>query len=197
MAVVSLLNSKAVGARRTCTVETVEVNFNSETWFPFFLLVAPVGWRWEHSDGGADQSNRYNQPKEKDYGDDGCNFGFCHGVNPPPVRARSLPELSPSSSSQFPQSDGFPAGPSHVDNGAASFKANFIHQRFHQVDSTAMAGLDIFKCGRVWDVVRVKSLSLIPDDDRNFVSPAATANVHLLPRVSMVAMNDGIRQGLA
>jgi hypothetical protein len=30
-AAASLLNSKAVGARRTCAVETVEVNVNSET----------------------------------------------------------------------------------------------------------------------------------------------------------------------
>jgi len=111
--------------------------------------------------------------------------------------ARLLPELSPVISSQFLQSDGFPAGPSHVDNGAASLKANFIHQGFHEIDTAAMSGLDIFRCGRVWDVVKVKSLSLIPDDDRDLVRPTAAANVHLFPRILMVAMNDGIRKGLA
>jgi hypothetical protein len=91
----------------------------------------------------------------------------------------------------------YAAGLSHIDDGAASLKANFIHQGFHQVDSTAMAGLDILRSGWVWDVARVKPLSFIPDDDRNFVNPTAAANVHLLPRIFMVAMNDGIRQGLA
>ena len=92
---------------------------------------------------------------------------------------------------------GRPAGLPHMNDGATSFKANFIHQVFHQVDSTAMAGLDIFRSGWIWDVARVEPLPLIPDDDRNFVSPAAAANVHMLPRVLMVAMNDGIREGLA
>lgn len=96
----------------------------------------------------------------------------------------------------MPSQRWLPRGLSHIDDGAPSFKANFIHQGFHQVDSTTMTGLNVFRGGRIRDPVNLKSLSLVPDDKRDFVSSTATANVNLLPGVLMVAVNDGIRQGL-
>jgi hypothetical protein len=83
-----------------------------------------------------------------------------------------------------------------TDNGTASFKVNFIHQGSHQVDSTAMTGADIFWSSRVWNLANIKSLSFVPDDDGDLVSPTATADTHLPLSVLMIAANDGIRQGL-
>lgn len=83
-AVVSLLNSKAVGARRTLCCRNCRSQFQQLD--RCFMPVAPVGQPWERRDCGSEKSNRNNQPKDKDHSNEGCNFGFCHGVSPPSVR---------------------------------------------------------------------------------------------------------------
>src|SRR6266481_1937852 len=88
-------------------------------------------------------------------------------------------------------------GLSHIDNGAALLKSNFVHQGFHQKSSAAMTGLNVFWVGRVWDCPDVKSLSFVPDDDGNLACPTATTDVNMLPRIPVIAMNHGVRQGLA
>lgn len=55
-----------------------------------------------------------------------------------------------------------PRGLSHVDDGAPSFKANFIHQGFHQIDSTTMTGLNVFRRRRIWDLNQFQILVLRP-----------------------------------
>src|SRR5258708_12265044 len=60
-----------------------------------------------------------------------------------------------------------------------------------------MAELDSFGGSRVWVFGDVEAFSFVPDDDRDFVGPTTTANVNVLPRVLMIAVNHGIRQRLA
>jgi len=59
-----------------------------------------------------------------------------------------------------------------------------------------MTGPNIFRGGRVWDAADFKSLSFVPDDEGDFISPTTTANVNLLPRVLMIAVNHGVRHSL-
>ena len=50
---------------------------------------------------------------------------------------------------------------SHMNDNSTFFEAYFIHQRFHQVDATAMNGSDAFRDCRIRHLINVKSSSLV------------------------------------
>src|ERR1700679_582375 len=60
-----------------------------------------------------------------------------------------------------------------------------------------MAGLNILWCRRVRDLIDVKSLTFIPYCDQNLVRFKTAADINVLSRVLMVAVNDSIFQGFA
>jgi len=50
---------------------------------------------------------------------------------------------------------------SHMNDNATFFEAHFIHERFHQVDSTSMNEPDVFGGRRIRHLINLKSLSFV------------------------------------
>ena len=75
--------------------------------------------------------------------------------------------LASVSFSQLPRRGGADLGGllSHMNNRAASLKANFVHQHLHQVESAPMGELHISWGSRIRDRAVVKSSPLIADGD--------------------------------
>jgi hypothetical protein len=80
-----------------------------------------------------------------------------------------------------------------MDLGTTAPKENPVHRGLHQPDSTPVVGADIFGSRGIWHRVRIKSLTLIPDDDGNTLSQfAAATNLNQLLAVHTVAVNNRI-----
>jgi len=81
----------------------------------------------------------------------------------------------------------------HADFRAATFKRNLIHHRLHHPDATPVVGADVLANRGIGHRIRVKSLSLVFDDDANPLSQfTAAKNLNQLLAVHTVAMNDCI-----
>jgi hypothetical protein len=87
---------------------------------------------------------------------------------------------------------------SHVHCGSASLEANFIHQTFHQEDAAAMYRPDVLCGGWVREIGAAKPSSFVPDHNGNILlGHTAAADVNMLARIFMIAVNDAICQGFS
>jgi len=87
---------------------------------------------------------------------------------------------------------------SHVHFGPTSLEMNFIHQRSHQVDATAMRGLKLFCRGRVREFGAVESLSFVSHHNGDLLIGRTSADdVNMLVRVFVIAVNDSVCQGFS
>src|SRR5712671_4522584 len=81
----------------------------------------------------------------------------------------------------------------HAHFGTVGFKRNLVHHGLHHPDSTPVVGADVLGSGGIGHRVRVKSLSLVLDDNGNSLSQfTAAKNLNQLLPVHSVAMNDCI-----
>src|ERR1035438_3283209 len=85
----------------------------------------------------------------------------------------------------------------HMHSRAALLEPNFIHQCSHQVDAASVQGHNVLRTGWIRHGMQIESRSLVADRDRDFSLYAAAAyNLHTLMRVLVIAMDNGIREGL-
>ena len=83
----------------------------------------------------------------------------------------------------------------HVDLGAIAAKLNFIHAGGHKIDSPPGVLSHVL---RYRHFARVKPVSLIPNQDRQrVIGFAGVLNVDLFKAIVVVAVSNGIRQGLS
>ena len=71
----------------------------------------------------------------------------------------------------------------HTDRRSSSFKRNFVHGQFHQVDPAPVFGTEIFERQRIGNLIGIESLSLISDDDEHGAFAAAT-DMNQLARIA-------------
>jgi hypothetical protein len=122
-----------------------------------------------------------------------------------PFTGRSLSVTVPRLSSSLSRFNGMQAGVvglgrllSHMHYGPTSLEMNFIHQRSHQIDATAVRGLKLFCGGRVREFGAVKSHSFVSDLNGDFLLGRTSADdVNMLVRVFMIAVKDSICQGFS
>ena len=83
----------------------------------------------------------------------------------------------------------------HVDFRAIPAKLNFIHAGGHKINSPAGVLSHVL---RYWHFARMKSVSLIPNQDRQrVIGFAGVLNVDFFKAIVVVAVSNGIRQGLS
>ena len=63
----------------------------------------------------------------------------------------------------------------HTDLSSSPFKRNFVHSQFHQVDAAPVFGIQVFDSERIRNIIRVESISLIPDDNEHSLGAYAAA----------------------
>jgi len=84
-----------------------------------------------------------------------------------------------------------------MNSSAASLEANFIHERFHQVDSTPVGELDVLRGGGIRGCAVLEPLPFVANGEENFaIEAAAAADLNTLVRILAVSVNHGVRQGL-
>ncbi len=122
-----------------------------------------------------------------------------------PFTGRSLSVTVPRLSSSLSRFNGMQAGVvglgrllSHMHYRPTSLEMNFIHQRSHQVDATAMRGLKLFCRGRVREFGAVESLSFVSHHNGDLLIGRTSADdVNMLVRVFVIAVNDSVCQGFS
>jgi hypothetical protein len=83
----------------------------------------------------------------------------------------------------------------HVDFRAIPSKLNLVHAGGHKINPPSAVFSHIL---RYRQIVRIKSVSLIPNQDRQrVIGFAGILNVDFLKAIMAVAVSDGIRQGLS
>ena len=81
-------------------------------------------------------------------------------------------------------------------NRAALFERDFVHQGFHEVNTSTVLEQPVFCSGGIRDSAGVKPSSLVPNGDQDFsVCVAAALYVNALAGVLTVAVDHGIRKG--
>src|ERR1700682_5752703 len=84
-----------------------------------------------------------------------------------------------------------------MDLSSSLFKRDFVHPEFHEEYAAPVLCFEIFGSQRVGNCIRVKSLSLILNDDGDsFSCFTATTKLNQLGRVETVAVNCCILQSL-
>src|SRR5260370_997605 len=95
-------------------------------------------------------------------------------------RIRPPPDYSGAALSAVCRPAGNPSWPAggclpHVDLGTTALKRNLVHYGLHQPDATPVIGPDVFGSRGIGYRIRVKSLSLVLDDDGNSLSQFTAA----------------------
>jgi hypothetical protein len=82
-------------------------------------------------------------------------------------------------------------------NGPAFFERDFVHQRFHEVNTSTVLGQPSFWSGGIRYSVGVKALSLVQHSDRDFsVCVASALYVNVLTGILTIAMDHLTRKRL-
>ena len=85
-----------------------------------------------------------------------------------------------------------------MDYGPTSLKVNFVQECLHQVDAAATQGQNVFNRCWIRNFGRIKPLSFVPDDNRNSSARLnATRDANFLSRISEIAVEHCVRQGLS
>src|SRR6266478_6084361 len=78
---------------------------------------------------------------------------------------------------------------SNVDLRSSSFKGNFVHSQFHQVDAAPVFGFQVFDRERTRNSIGVESMSLISDGDEHSRGAfTAATDMNQLARIHPIAM---------
>jgi hypothetical protein len=85
----------------------------------------------------------------------------------------------------------------HTNDNSTFFESHVIHERFHQVDATAMNGSCIFESRRIRHRINVETPSLVLYSDGDFVSFEAATNVDVFSGILMISVNDGVCERFA
>ena len=85
---------------------------------------------------------------------------------------------------------------SNVDLRSSAFKRDFVHSQFHQVDAAPVFGIQVFDSQRIRNIIRVESISLIPDDDEHSLGAfAAATDMNQLASIHAIAVEYRVSYG--
>ena len=77
------------------------------------------------------------------------------------------------------------------------FERNLVHERSHEVKPAPVRDKQSLGLGWIGDCVAIKAFSLIPHGDRKLsIHAASAANVNLLVRSFVIAVNHRVGEGL-
>jgi hypothetical protein len=83
-----------------------------------------------------------------------------------------------------------------MDLRSSAFKRNVVHGKLHQMDTAPVLGTEVFERQRIGNLIGIESISLISDDDENFLAAfAAAADVNQLASVQAIAVEHRVTQG--